>query len=1523
LAFMKNKYKVEHSMVWHRLSRVIKWIPVLFIAALLLFIATAQVPRIQTTILNSLTTFVSQNTSYRLTIGHANLTWYDQMVFKEINISNTKNDSTLFAARAMAIDVSLIQYLLHKEIVADNLTLINPEMHLIKPTDDESLNLSEFLYELKQVFAKSPDKKKSTISIKEVSVEAGQFSFNHIGRDSIRSGKDIYHGQYNNINAEIANLSFDGSNLGAFVTKLSASDQAKQLSIDEMAGLVSLSTTHLSLSNLSLGIGHSHISDSIVLKFTRPDDLRYLSDSVDIALNLSSSVISGEDLKLFSSNSTPLFNQDYIISGQFSGRINNLSVDKLVLQKGESYISGGGLIHGLPNLSEAFIDFIFSDTKLSSNDLTAYFGEDLSKEIEGFGNISVNGEFSGFFSDFVANGTIETAAGVIKPDINLKINSNGTATYEGFIALEGFRPYLISTTFDKVKKINMQGTINGSGLNLHNAKFDLKARVDSVQINNYNFVNLSTKGHFEENFLSASVDIKDPNLMVDGQVEVDLRHQVDQLKVSASLDSVNLNAIGVLPYEIVVHSNVDIDMQGLQINEMTGHINLNQTRLSYQHRKLALDSVRFISTKANNIRTMRLETDGLLGKIEGNFESSALFSGITRLSKEIGLNIVNDLEEIETYYYNKKQTELNELHATMSLWVLNPNKFIQPFFSEYSITGATKLDATIEIDSVMQFTMYTAIDSAGINQFQAANNVIQIDLSKNYFSNDIYGTAYIYSQDQTWSDDIRSQNSSLELEWLDNQLNISAKTSQPEYDNQIELNSTAKFLPDQTIVHMTKSKTQLLDQKWKWHPDNQLTIQNKKLTFSKFSLSNGLQVIELNGSYNIDTYEQLVMNMSNIEIATFQSLLPIKLDGTLNGSIGITSSESDLYQGNMIISNVKIDDKVFGNIHGSSSWNTDSKTLDLNLDLINNRDIKLSINGSYNPNEVNEGLVLKAKINQFDLKMAAPLFEGSFDQLEGSVSGNLSIGGTLLRPTMRGQVHSEAGKVIVKYLNTQYNFNGDLDFQDNKIFVNNFNIIDQSHNTATLGGNIEYSNIDNLELFLDGSFNNFTVLNTSSVDNKLYYGSAFGTGTVQFRGTPDNIRISANARTTRGTRLSFPIGSSSETGLTEKEYIQFVKLTEDKNSGSVNENGVQMQTKSQIKKGVVLNLDLEMTPDAYVEMIFDIKSGDIIRGRGNGNLKLEVNSDGDFNMFGDYIIEQGGYNFTLYNIINKEFQIENGSSISWYGDPYGAQLQIDADYKQFASLAPLISDLSDTDANSPEMRKKYSTLVDLSLTGDLLTPNIDFDIRIEDYPRSVTIANQDNKTYDLERYVNAFRTRVSNNEQEMNRQVFSLVVLRKLSPEENFQINSETIGSSFSEFISNQLSYWANQVDENLEIDVDLSSLDQEAFNTFQLRLSYTFLDGRLRVTRGGGLPGEQTKDDLYAIIGDWSVEYLLTDDGRFRAKLYSRSDLNAIDRQTGDNALETGISLQYVKSFDELSKILKASRAKNLSPNTNPSSTN
>ena len=82
------------------------------------------------------------------------------------------------------------------------------------------------------------------------------------------------------------------------------------------------------------------------------------------------------------------------------------------------------------------------------------------------------------------------------------------------------------------------------------------------------------------------------------------------------------------------------------------------------------------------------------------------------------------------------------------------------------------------------------------------------------------------------------------------------------------------------------------------------------------------------------------------------------------------------------------------------------------------------------------------------------------------------------------------------------------------------------------------SNPNNPEIHLDIQAKNFMALNTTSKDNPLYYGVAFGTGAFSFNGPSNDMRIIINAKTEPGTIFNIPLNSSAT--VSKNDFISFV-----------------------------------------------------------------------------------------------------------------------------------------------------------------------------------------------------------------------------------------------------------------------------------------------------------------------------------------------------------------------------------------------
>lgn len=1509
----------KNSKLRRRLSRLFLWLPIMVVALGVLVFSAFQIPKIQTKFLNKISFLISENTGFDVHIGHANLTWFDHMILKNVRLYDHQNDSTLISVKNIKVDFKLYDFIFNRKLNADKLELERPYVHVIKENDSTEVNIFRFITDLKDIFKKNRKRKekKTSLTLDEIVIQDGLFTYNDLQFDKISEGKDYRHFAFDSIQAHVSGFAFIDDSLGMNIHRLESIDPNQQLHIKKMMSKFSFTKEQMTFSNLELKTPRSTIKDSLVFAYTHPSNFKYFIDSISFYANLKNSEISFAELALFSPTLRNI-NKDYTFTGQVSGSVRRFNVSNFYIEsKGGSYVVGQANFHGLPNFSETFIDLQLKNSSIHPYDIAAFADPKFEEQVLNIGVMKFQGRYTGFMSDFVADGELISKVGQVNTDLNFKIKDDNRAWYSGTLDLKQFDLRSILKNQDKIKHITLSGKIKGSGLDEKTADFQLKAQVDSLHVQSYTYQDISTNGHFKLGFFDGELSANDPNLNFKGKVEIDLKDQRNKVNIKAKLDTVNLRPLGITQEEVNLSSVIDIDMKGLKIDDLVGYINVYNSRIGYDGKLLQIDSLKFLSSMIGSDRIIHFETDGLTGQMTGDFRNSVFVKTISEFYKEIKLNLNNNEEDLVSYYSQKSETPLEKYNVKIDLNLWNLNKFMQPFFPEFNISKEVRLHGSFLQDSISRLNLYGAIDSLSLSNISLNKNYVDLNISKEYFDRHTYASAFAASNNQNWSDKYQTENAFVDIMWLDDSMSVSLNIEQAEFSNRLALESSVFFHTDSTQIHFQNSDIKISGKKWFWDDSNKIVHKDGEWKFDAFKASNESEKLEISGMYSLSSTKSLYIDLKEFNIQNIQSLVSINMEGTIDGRIKIKrQEENDLIEGNLIARALKIDDFLLGNAFGISTWGNEEKRLTLNLDLIQNDKKKIEISGLYYPQKEEDQLDLLARFDSANLKIAEPFVKKNFTHIDGVASGNFSIKGTPKYPILKGYGKVSKGEVLVNYLNTKYTFNGDIIFEENEVSTKNLLLEDSEHNVAQLTGGIFHDGFKNPVLDFQGEFENFKLLNTTASDNDAYYGTAYGTGNISFLGAVDNIQITAEAQTSKGTRLSIPLGESSKSKIEQKEYIEFVDLRDSQNVQKIIEE-VHTQEKLKIK-GIELDFNLDFTPDAYVELIFDVQAGDIIRGRGNGNIELQINTDGDFTMFGDYTIESGGYNFTLYNIINKEFDIKNGSTISWYGDPYGANLNILASYRQLTSLAPLMTKFLDPeDVNSPETRKKYPSIVDLQLKGNLLTPDINFDINIEDYPPNHQLPNS---SITLDEVVTAFKANLKNNEQEMNRQVFSLIILRKFSSENSFQVNSQTIGNSLSEFVSNQLSYWATQVDENLEVDVDLAGLSDDAYNTFQLRLSYTFLDGRLRVTRGGNLPNQETKSDVSTIIGDWTVEYLLTEDGRFRAKMYSRSDLDDVNAQLGESNFETGFSLQYIKSFDQLNQILSDNRKKNISKRKNSS---
>lgn len=1476
--------------------------------------AVIQIPYFQTKIVQKLAAVITEKTEFRTNIKSVNIKWFDTIVLDSVRILDD-NDSLMIAVDEVAIDFDIRTLKDGRNIYLSEAHIQQGAVKLVKNRQDGSLNITRFIDNVRAIFRKrgaGRSKAPPIFTIDDIHLRDMQFSYNDLGKDPITGSFDYNHFDLQNINGDAEDFRVVADTLELMINRLSGYEPVHDFTIHDFIGFYRFSNQSMVFSNFDLYAGNSTLRDSVVFHYDSKADLGYFNDSVTIHANIDQTEIYSQDLALFAPTLKP-YEAFYTVSGKFRGEVSSFTLRDFVLDFGSrSQVAGDVSFDGLPNVNETFTNLQITRALVDTRDLAQYIPDPKAYQaVREFGDVELYADFIGFPNDFVANGEANTRLGNVEADINLKLDT--LSTYSGNLALTNFDLSPFSPQEDLFRKTTFEGTIEGSGFTMEDADFQLNAHFDYLDVNDYRYRDISTDAHFKKSFFEGSLGVDDPNLRFTLDGTVDLRDEKENISLSARVDTAFFKPLNILEEETFLRTTIKTNTSGLRVDDLVGNAQFSDIFLSYQGRNLAVDTLSFVSSKEDSLRYFSLHSDRLDAELKGKYDFTYLAEDMQKLIKEYKLIFANDADALKAYYRDKQVQPVDayreeDYNITYELRLNDINPLLQLFVPDMQVAYNTYLEGNIRGGFTNMLSLHGNVDTIRYDNTVFLDNRIDIATSKITDSTEVLAMVYLESARQYIDQDelnVNTEGFTFEAIWDDDHIDFSQQIKQVGTDNHANIYGELRFLKDTTEIRLEPSDLTVLQNPWYFSEDNQILITGNELYFNNLSLFNesqqaGLQELALSGALSKDPEKLLTLKINNFEVDNLNPLLKRNYQGEVNGFVdlqnvfpaGRDSTRQLMLNSELFVGDFSINNFMLGNIVGLANW--DNLNRELDLELMVNRDGEriISVAGAYIPQPREDRLDLQANFQNTNINVLEPYFDEYFSDFAGQADGSFSISGTPASPILLGQGNIRNGGIKINYLNTHYTFDGGIFFDENTIGVKDLELYDNRNNKAIFNGGFFHDGFTDFVIDLEGQLDKVAVLNTNINQNDLFYGTAYATGEVSLLGAIENMDITARVTTEKDTKIFIPIESVEDAQ--QSDFISFVSLSDSLTQGD--------ELDKLNPTGVNLDLEIDITPDAYGELIFDIKTGDIIRGRGEGQLQLLLSSTGEFNMFGDITFTEGGYNFTLYNIINKEFEIQPGSTISWLGDPYGGIVDIEATYRQLASLAPLVAD--PTVRDQEEVRRRYDAIVYLNLTGDLMAPDIDFKLDVNNYP--------ENNVF-LQAAVETLRNALALGDEEIKRQVFSLIVLRRFSEVGSFDGGGNMVSSSVSELLSNQFSYWLSQVDENLQIDVDLGSFDEDRFNTFQLRLSYSFFDGRLRVTRDGGFTNVNNEADAVSVIGDVTLEYLLTQDGKYRVKVYNRNNFNSLLNGIGAaNNTTQGISLMHVESFNKVRELFTDARNKN-----------
>lgn len=1288
-----------------------------------------------------------------------------------------------------------------------------------------------------------------------------------------------------NLNANIENLQLIGDSIIFRLNKFGFIEKSGFI-MHEVSGDALYCSNQTEFKNLKIRTDNSWLKLELAnLKYNSPSDFKDFINSIKLDLIVDASKINVKDIAYFASF---LENWDFPLemSGHIKGSISDLRGKGIRLFFGnKSRFRGNFQIQGLPDINETFIiadanEFITSKEDIESIQLPPYNVEKfitLPQNLNNIGTIKYSGNFTGFINDFVAYGELKTNIGNVFTDISIKNDSiKQCIYYNGKVRAEEINLYTISNNNELLGKASMNIKIQAESYKTSQPFHAIiVGTIKSVDINNYTYNGIEINGEITGKKYDGAISINDPNIKLEFLGKVNFADSIPEFDFTADVSKLNLYKLNFEKKDSLTNMSflLNADFFGNNIDNLVGYINFYNFNIENTKGKEFFNEITFDVNKVGSVKQIKLKSDIADININGDYQLSNLPQSM--------LNIIDKYIPAFAKLNTNKSNSIFANNFDYNIKIYNISNLLYMFYPELKIAKNTIIKGKFESNS-KNFDLQLNSDSITYlnNNFKYLHFASRTknDILSAYLEAETYQLYEIRLDNFMINSEVFNDSIQFNSHWLNN--------DSLRFSGDISFTSIFTAKPNNKIpimnVYFKQSNFTITESKWDIAPTFAI-IDSTSIKIQDFKISNNQQELSVKGAITENKTDSLHIKFKDLNLKTVNTFIPsqnLKIGGILNGNATI----ADVYKNMVFHSNLKVDsllinNEQLGNFFIVSGWSNESKKINLQASTMRGNLRTFNLEGNYSPSENYIDFTLN--LDKLRLSIFDPYLENILTDLRGIASGEIKITGKPLEPDLKGDISLQKTSFTIDYLKTRYNFSNSIHINNNKIELNELKIYDVKGNTAIVTGDITHNKFKDIKFDIVADADNFQFLNTTEKDNNLFYGTAFASGLINVEGTPDNINIDIVAKTEKNTKFNIPLSSGNE--VSETDFIKFV---------TKNEQNVNNKTNYKVDlSGIKLNFDLEVTNDAEVQIIFDSKIGDMIKAKGNGNIKMEINTLGNFNIYGEYIIDNGDYLFTLQNIINKKFNVEKGSSIKWNGNPYDAYVDIDAIYRVKAALYDLVLDTSDT------YKKRVPVECILKMTNNIISPTINFDINL---PIPDDKANTQLKSL---------------TEEEINKQILALLVLNHFYTPDNLRDTKQNndnkgagneVGANSSELLSNQLSHWLSQISNDFDIGVNYRPGDEISSDELEVALSTQILNDRVNINGNVGVGGNKASTSS-GIVGDVNVDVKINKSGKLRVKGFTKTNDNTVY----ESSSVQGIGMFYKEEFNNLGELYRKYKLK------------
>jgi len=1386
---------------------------------------------IEQRILLNISSKITSSLNSNVEISNINFKYNGEIIINNLSILDHKNDTLIFIDQISTSIYNSTNFFTSKTKL-NSLKLSGGIAKLNKYKGDSITNLQMFLNKTNSI-SNNPSSgfdfnlKKIIIDDFKISLYNESIIVNELN-DFKLSAKDF------NLSRDYLNVDIDQINFVDYFN----------LNVTQFASKLMYDKTGLYINNILLKTPNSMIDAEITSLNTNNSSI--LNNKFQITLSNSS--ISTNDVNLYYDT---LINDELIeFSSFFEGSLTDSFLGYLNFKFGSN--SNAKIDFELKDvLDNIKVNTTINEFYTNYKDLTKFpdiSNYNIPKFLDSTKYISLTGDCNYFNNTLLNKYQVLTDFGELNIDINL-MNFLSKSLESKLFGTVKFKDFVFSDSslFNVDIKTSADFIVDGSVLPNQTLNSSLNGVFNELSIGDKLFKNILINGRTNNDVFTGNIYSKNKDLIFDFNGLVDYSESLKKLNFSVNIDNYQIDDTNNFDnYQIDDTNNFKgtliINLEGTSVENLKGSIIFSDSYYNNSVNSYFINNLKISSLFGNDERIINISSESVNGYIKGD-----IYDLSNRLKESILFNLYNNKTLISSNTNPKTVFEFNI-----------DDDLINILYPDLSFGKNTKISGTIDDD----FKLDVLSSKIKFNEYEADSVYLFVD-------NSLKSNNFIFKASNVFIADNNLQQIELNKSSFDNFSRVKMQFSTKENDI---FHSDIIYSVENDMLNFDLNNSKLIynDNSWCINLDSlpNFDIKNQILNINNLSLSNENEKIDISLNYNHNHLSYLKLLFDNVAIDNLP-LNKYNFSGKLDGDFiydNNSNNESILY-----FNNLALDKYNLGNLDLNINHIFNQKEFKFKSFLKNNSKLQLNTFGSFIYDDTESKLDLIAKFDSFPINSLNKIGKNNINKIRGEITGLIEVKNILNNPDFLGELYLKNSGLYVPYTDVDYAFdnNSKVSLSNNQFNFNNILFKDTKFDSrGVLNGSISHNNFKNWMLDLNIDSNRILVLDTKDVDNPVYYGTAFVSGDISITGPGETLLFEANVTSEKGTVFNIPLNDSKDFN----ENISYIKFA------NKNTNKTSSFTNFKNLNGIELDFDIDINDNAEIEILIDQSSGSTINGYGNGNLIMNINNKGKFNMFGDFNVDSGKYNFVYAGILKKEFELKKGGTLSWTGDPKKALINLNTSYTNIQANPSILLD-------SP-VNLSIPVNVNVNLFGELLNPSPEFELEFPNVDSSIN---------------NELQYRL-NDKESVQLQAISLLATGSFQNDLNFneQALFGNLAESAASIINNILFDENDKLKFGLNYQLGENNAEYETNDelgvTMTTKLSDDILiNGKLGVPIGGVTES--------VIAGDFEIELKLNEDRTLTMKIFNRE--NSI-RYLGEQIGYTqGIGLSFKVEFNSFKKLV------------------